>query len=366
MRIELVEITVKDLTTDFEDNQDDGVFGYHGKLDIRPPFQREFVYGEKERDAVIDTVSKGFPLNIMYWAVKDDENYEIIDGQQRTLSICQYINGDFSFVIPPISQKRYFHNLNDDEKEKILNYGLTIYKCSGNETEKLEWFKTINIAGKVLTNQELKNAVYAGSWVTDAKRHFSKRGCPAHGLAEDYLSGSYIRQDYLETVIKWISNDQIEDYMGSHKDESNADEIWKYFESVIEWLERIFPNKRKKMMQGVQWGALFNTYKDNEYNAEEFEVRIQELILDDDVKNSGIYPYLLTNDQKYLSIRSFSDAQKQKLYQKQNGNCNSCGDSFDITFMEADHITPWHEGGKTNEENCQILCKDCNRRKSGN
>jgi len=196
MKIELKEITVKELTIGYQDNDEAGVVGYGGKLDIRPPYQREFIYKDKQRDAVIDTVTKNFPLNVMYWAVRDDGNYEVIDGQQRTISLCQYIQGDFAF------KNRYFHNLQKDEQEQILNYKLMIYFCSGTDSEKLEWFKTINIAGEKLTDQELRNAVYAGSWVSDAKRYFSKRGCPAYNIAGDYLDGTAIRQDYLETVIK--------------------------------------------------------------------------------------------------------------------------------------------------------------------
>src|SRR5688572_3569112 len=176
MNIELRKITVKDLTEGFQDNAEAGVVGYGGKLDIRPPYQREFIYKDKQRDAVIDTVNKGYPLNVMYWAVREDGNFEVIDGQQRTISVCQYVNGDFSYMF------RGFHNLKNDEQEHILNYKLMIYVCSGTDSEKLEWFKTINIAGEKLTDQELRNAVYAGTWVTDAKRYFSKSGCAAYQI----------------------------------------------------------------------------------------------------------------------------------------------------------------------------------------
>ena len=168
MNIELKEITVKELTENYQDNAENGVVGLDGKLDIRPPYQREFVYGEKERQAVIDTLTKDFPLNVMYWAVREDGNFEVIDGQQRTISICQYVNSDFSL------NGLAFHNLTNDQQEQILNYKLMIYFCSGTDSEKLKWFETINIAGKELTKQELRNAVYSGSWVSDAKRYFSK------------------------------------------------------------------------------------------------------------------------------------------------------------------------------------------------
>ncbi len=359
MKIELKEITVRNLAAGYKDNAENGVVGFGGKLDIRPPYQREFIYGEKERNAVIDTVTKDFPLNVMYWAVREDGNFEVIDGQQRTISICQYINGDFAYMF------KYFHNLQDDEKEQILNYKLMVYLCSGTNSEKLQWFKTINIAGKPLTNQELLNAVYAGSWVSDAKRYFSKSGCVAYQIGSDYLNGSAIRQEYFETAIEWISNGNIEVYMANHQKDPNALALWGYFQAVITWINGTFTKKRK-FMKGVDWGMLYNKYKDVIYDTKAIEEETAKLIADDDVeKKSGIYPYILTRDEKYLSIRAFSDNIKQKVYEIQDGVCNQCHEPFEIYQMEADHITPWHEGGKTIEENCQMLCKDDNRRKSG-
>ena len=221
MKIELKEITVKELTEAYENNDEAGVIGYGGKLDIRPPYQREFIYKDKQRDAVINTLSKNFPLNVMYWAVRDGGEYEVIDGQQRTISICQYVDGDFSVQIGAFPERRAFHNLQKDEREQILNYKLTVYLCSGTDSEKLDWFKTINIAGEELKDQELRNAVYFGPWVTDAKRYFSKSNCPAYGLGNNYLSGTAIRQDYLEKTIKWISKDgNIEDYMSKNQNEA--------------------------------------------------------------------------------------------------------------------------------------------------
>lgn len=359
MKIELKEITVKELTIGYQDNDEAGVVGYGGKLDIRPPYQREFIYKDKQRDAVIDTVTKNFPLNVMYWAVRDDGNYEVIDGQQRTISLCQYVQGDFAF------KNRYFHNLQKDEQEQILNYKLMIYFCSGTDSEKLEWFKTINIAGEKLTDQELRNAVYAGSWVSDAKRYFSKRGCPAYNIAGDYLDGTAIRQDYLETAIKWISNDNIEKYMAEHQHEPNANDLWLYFQSVINWVKAVFPYYRREM-KGIEWGFLYNEYKDKKFDPKKLETEINKLMQDDDVTNKkGIYWYVLTRKEKYLNIRAFTDNQKREAYERQKGICPICKKHFDISEMEADHITPWHEGGKTIAENCQMLCKDDNRRKSG-
>jgi len=359
MKIKLREITIRELAAGYKDNAEAGVTGYGGLLDIRPPYQREFIYKDKQREAVIDTVTRGFPLNVMYWAVRRNGSFEIIDGQQRTISICQFINGNFAYL------DRYFHNLRNDEQAQILDYKLTIYLCSGSDSEKLEWFKIINIAGMKLTDQELRNAVYSDSWVTDAKKYFSKTGCPAYILGSDYLRGVPIRQDYLETAIKWISNGEVDLYMAAHQHDKTAAALWSYFQSVVMWVSVTFTNKRK-LMKGVDWGILYNTHKDTRYNAAKIEEETARLILDDDVtKKHGIYPYILTRDEKHLSIRAFSDAVKQKVYEQQQGICAQCGKHFELAEMEADHIKPWHEGGKTVIENCQILCKHDNRTKSG-
>jgi len=360
MDIKFLDITVCELADGYEDNDEAGVKGYSGNLDIRPPYQREFIYKDKQRDAVVDTITNDFPLNVMYWSVREDGDFEIIDGQQRTISICQYIEGDFAF------NGRYFHNLQKDEQEQILNYKLMVYLCSGSDSEKLEWFKIINIAGEKLTDQELRNAVYAGSWSMDAKRYFSKTGCAAYGLGGDYLNGTAIRQHYLETTIKWISNDDIESYMAEHQHNPNANELWLYFQSVINWVKAVFPNYRKEM-KGIEWGFLFNEFKDQSFDSKKLEEEIAILMEDEEVtKKKGIYSYVLTRKQNYLNIRSFSNNQKREAYEKQNGICLVCKEQFDIKEREADHITPWHEGGKTISDNCQMLCKEDNRRKSGN
>jgi hypothetical protein len=359
MKIELKEISVRELTNGYEDKEENGVVGYGGKLDIRPPYQREFIYKEKQREAVVDTVTKDFPLNVMYWAVREDGNFEVIDGQQRTISICQFVEGDFAFMF------RYFHNLQEDEKEQILNYKLMVYICSGTDSEKLQWFKTINIAGEKLTDQELRNAVYSGSWVSDAKRYFSKNGCVAYNLGSDYLNGSPIRQDYLETTIDWISKGNIEVYMANNQNEPNANELWLYFQSVINWVKVTFPKYRREM-KGVEWGILYNEFKNKKFDHEKLEVEVTRLMMDEDVTNKkGIYQYVLTRKEKYLNIRAFSENQKREAYERQAGVCTVCNEPFEIYGMEADHITPWHEGGKTTTDNCQLLCKEDNRRKSG-
>ena len=356
MQIELLNLTVRDLSKGYQDNLEEGVIGYDGKLDIRPPYQREFVYNEKQRNAVIDTVSKKFPLNVMYWAVRESDNFEIIDGQQRTISICQFIQGDFSY------KDKYFHNLNDDEKNRLLDYELTIYLCSGSDSERLDWFKTINIAGEKLTDQEIRNAVYHGSWVSDAKRYFSKNGCPAYGVAGDYLTGSAIRQDYLETTIKWINDDKIEDYMAKNQHESSAKELWTYFDNVFYWVDKTFIQKRKKLMKGVSWGKLYNKHQNKPLDPIKLEKQISKLIIDSEVTNQkGIYEYVLTGNEKHLNIRKFDDQMKQRAYEKQNGICNKCNREFELQNMDADHIIKWKDGGKTEDNNCQVLFVRCNR-----
>lgn len=359
MEIKLQKITVRELTAGYQDNEENGVVAYGGKLDVRPPYQREFVYKEKQRDAVIDTLTQGFPLNVMYWAVRSDGTFEIIDGQQRTISICQYVNGDFAFNF------KYFHNLQKDEKEQILDYELNVYICSGTDSEKLKWFKTINIAGEKLTEQELRNAVYSGSWVADAKRYFSKSNCAAYGLASKYINGSPIRQDYLETAIDWISKGNIEVYMGNHQHDPTAIELWNYFSGVINWVKATF-SKYRKEMKGVAWGPLYDKFGKSPLNPKDLEEKVSKLMMDSDVqKKSGIYAYVLDGDERHLGIRLFDDNTKREIYEKQQGICPLCKEHFDIEQMEADHITPWKEGGRTIAENCQMLCRECNRRKGG-
>jgi len=362
MKIELQKIKIREVVDGFKDSREEGVVAYSGKLDVRPKYQREFVYKDKQRDAVLDTVKKGFPLNVMYWMVRDDGGYEVLDGQQRTISLGQYVTGDFSLG------DRFFHNLTKEEQEQILSYELMIYFCEGTDKERLDWFKTINIAGEKLTDQELRNAVYTGPWLSDAKLKFSKSNCAAYLLANDggaLLTGSPIRQEYLETALSWINNDEVADYMAKHQHDKNANELWEYFQNVIAWVRKTFPNHRKEMAS-VDWGELYNQFKDKKLDAKKLEAEVARLMQDEDVtKKSGIYPFLLTGQEKHLSIRAFNDKMKREAYERQKGICAKCGDHFALEEMEADHITPWHEGGKTTAQNCQMLCKQDNRTKSG-
>lgn len=373
MRIELKTIKVRELFEKYVNNEN-GVKGYKGRLNIRPAFQREFVYKDKQRDAVINTVRKTFPLNVMYWSVSgvDEQGnvtYELIDGQQRSISICQYCNGDFSI------DYKYFFNLTEADKEALLDYELQVYVCEGTEAEKLDWFKTINIAGEKLTDQELRNAIYSGYWLTECKRYFSKTGCAAYNRAKDYINGNCIRQDYLETVLSWISHRdnlrEIEEYMSIHQHDTNNNDIKLYFCAVMEWVQTVFPVYRKEM-KGLDWGILYNKYHTKQLDPTSLEADIGNLLDDDDVQNNkGIYEYLLSDrtvsDEKFLNIRTFSDKVARKVYDRQGGICPMCGGDkhYEINEMEADHVIPWHEGGKTVEANCQMLCKHHNRTKSG-
>ncbi len=362
MKIDLHKIPVREVINGYMDRAEEGVVAYGGKLDIRPKYQREFVYDEKKRNAVIDTIKKGFPLNVMYWMKRDEGGFEVLDGQQRTISFCQYINGDFSL------NDRFFHNLTKEEQGEILDYELMIYICEGNEKERIDWFTVINTYGEKVNEQEIRNAVYTGPWLSDAKLKFSKTNCVAYLLANDggsLVSGSPIRQEYLQTVLSWINDEKIEDYMAKHQHDANADELWNYFQKVIEWVRTIFTKYRHEM-KDVNWGKLYNEFKDKQFNTQELENEITKLMQDEDVtKKSGIYPYILTRQEKYLSIRGFNDKMKRESYERQKGICVKCGKHFEIEEMEADHIKPWHEGGKTTAENCQMLCKQDNRIKSG-
>jgi len=368
MKIELQTIKVSELTAGFEDEAEEGVRGYGGRLNIRPPYQREFIYDDKKRNEVIQTVRKNFPLNTMYWVKAGDDHFELMDGQQRTISICRYVAGDFSVEID--GSPKNFGNLTGDKRQEILDYELQVYVCEGTDSEKLDWFKIINIAGEKLTDQELRNAIYTGTWLADAKRWFSKTGAPAVQEGRDKLvSGSTIRQEILETALDWISGEKIDDYMSTHQHDKDAQELWQCWQAVFDWVKRVFPNQdsaRAKLMKGLPWGRFYNVHKDDKLNAAKLEQRIAEFIEDDEVDSKkGIYEYLLTGNEKTLSLRAFDEKTQVKIYEKQKGICPVCKKHWDIGAMEADHIIPWSKGGKTVPENCQMLCKLDNRTKSG-
>ncbi len=370
MKIELRKITVRNLTESYEDNEEQGVRGYGGRLDIRPPYQREFIYDDRKRDAVITTIKQGFPLNVMYWARREDNAdvpFEVMDGQQRTISVCQYVSGLFAYDF------QYFFNLTESEKKQILDYELTVYVCSGDDKEKLNWFRTINIAGERLTDQELRNAVYAGPFVSDAKRYFSKSNCAAWNMAKDLLNGTPIRQDYLQTALEWIANSQstpqsrmtIEGYMAKHQHDPNASQLWQYFSAVITWVFATFDVKRRRqIMKGLDWGSLYDRFHTRILDKADLDKEIGRLIIDSEVeRKKGICSYVLTRDEHDLGLRAFPEDIKLAVYEKQQGVCPLCHRHFEMEEMEGDHITPWRDGGRTVAENCQMLCRDCNRRK---
>ena len=361
MKIDLHRMTVREVLKDFADNSEEGVVAYGGKLDIRPKYQREFVYKDKQRNAVIETIRNGFPLNVMYWMSREDGGFEVLDGQQRTISIGQYITGDYSI------NEFFFHNLTKTEQEKILNYELMIYFCEGTDQERLDWFTIINIAGERLTDQEIRNAVYTGTWLSDAKLKFSKRQCAAYLLANEggkLVTGDPNRQEYLETVLSWINNGNVREYMSIHQHDKDAEPLWSYFKSVISWVRETFQEYRSEM-SNVDWGTLYNSFKNTKQNSDIIEEEINKLMQDEDVtKKSGIYPFVLTRKEKYLSIRAFTPNMKREAYTRQNGICLKCNKTHPIEKMEGDHIKLWSEGGRTIASNCQMLCIDCHREKS--
>lgn len=372
MTIKQIEVTVGDIARGYINNEEQGVRGYGGQLDIRPPYQREFIYNENEQQAVISTVLKGYPLNVMYWVRRSEDAecpYEVMDGQQRTLSLCEYVDGKFAYDF------KNFFNQPADIQKLILDYPLTIYLCEGEPSEKLEWFKTINIAGKPLNEQEINNAVYAGPFVTDAKRHFSKSNCGAYRLGKDLVNGTPIRQEFLKKALEWMSEHETREgkpqsvvgYMAEHQHDPNANNLWTYFQNVLNWTITNFDLKKfKKIMKGLNWALYYDKYHSTTLDTADLASRISKLILDSDVqKQVGIIPYVLTGDERHLDLRGFPEDIKLAVWEKQHHICPSCQKEFDYEFMEGDHITPWREGGRTVIENCQMLCRECNRRKGG-
>ena len=370
MTIKQIDVTVGEITKGYINNDEQGVRGYGGLLDIRPPYQREFIYNENEQRAVIETVLHNYPLNVMYWVKRSEDAecpYEVMDGQQRTLSLCEYVADAFAVDF------KNFSNQPTDIRKKILDYKLTVYVCEGEESEKLEWFKTINIAGKPLNEQEIRNAVYAGPFVSDAKKHFSKSNCGAYRLGKDLVNGSPIRQDFLKKALEWMADHEtrqgkmqtVVGYMAQHQHNPNAIPLWTYFQNVLNWAISTFNMKRfKKIMKGLDWAKFYDLYHEKTLDVKKLEAQIADLMGDDEIqKPQGIIPYILTGDEHCLDLRSFPDKIKLAVWERQSHKCAICGKEFDFEFMEGDHITPWREGGRTDIENCQMLCRECNRRK---
>ena len=363
-----VQIKIRDLVSGYLDSEENGVFAFGGNLNVRPAYQREFVYDDEKRALVIDSVACNIDLGKLYWSDNGNGTFECLDGQQRTLSICQFCNNVFSMEFEEGTPK-YFNNLPQEDRDAILDYEIDVVICKGTSEEKLKLFNRLNVAGEVLTDQELLNAAYTGRWLADAKKKFSKTNCVAFKIGNKLVNGTPIRQDYLETALSWITNGEkggIAKYMSERQNDSDALELWTYFQNVIEWVNAKFKVYRREM-KGLKWGILYNQYHTNEYDADALEEEIKKLMADDDVTTKkGIYEYLLSGKtlEKKLSIRTFTEAQKRAAYERQGGICPICGEWHPYEEMEGDHIKPWSQGGKTDMDNLQMLCKNCNRTKS--
>ena len=373
MKIELHKIKVKDVFNGYIDDGEDGVFAYGGRLTIRPAYQREFVYNLEKQESVIHTMIKNFPLNTMYWVKTAEDEYEVLDGQQRTLSVMQFLSHKLQINI---DGKAYYNDsLPNDILNALLDYEFMIYICEGTESEKLAWFSVVNLGGEKLTDQELRNSVYTGKWLSDAKRFFSKNNCAAKGLSDKLIIGTPIRQELLEKALKGITEykglKKIEDYMAAHKSDNDADELWQYFQDVIHWVEKIFP-KYDSTMKGLDWCHLYNKYNKNTYNSSYMKSEVERLLADEEVTKNGkkgIYEYLLSKDYdpfaaRLLQLRTFDERDKRAVYSEQHGICPICKKHFDYKEMAGDHIKPWSKGGQTVKENLQMLCKNCNSKKS--
>lgn len=375
MNINMIHVPVRELIEGYrEDEKTSRVVAWGGKLDVRPEYQREFVYDDKQQQAVINTILHGFPLNIMYFVDRQDGDFEVLDGQQRILSICNFAVNKLSVRIPAATggfDTVNYPNLFDEQRERFLDYKLQVYICEGSDKEKFEWFQTINIAGEKLETQEIRNALYHGKWLTNAKSAFSRRNCPANQHYGNYLSGNCIRQKYLETAFLWAADaegisgkEAVETYMRKHRYDPDANALWTYFENVFQWVSRVF-GEYQKPMKGVAWGLLYNRHKNDRLDPDHVQEEIRRLMADEEVqKKSGVYEYLLTDDEKCLNLRTFSEKDKVTMYNRQGGKCNLCGKPCELSAMQGDHVIPWSKGGKTTLDNGQMLCASCNLSKS--
>ena len=366
MKTTPIKIKISTLAKNYQNNQIKGVFGMDGELNIRPPYQREFVYDDKKRNEVIRTILRNLPLNTFWFSKNNQGTYEVLDGQQRSISFLDYIVN--KFAIDYKGKTMHFKNLPQDIKQKILNYKIDVFICEGTDSEQLDWFKIINIAGEKLTPQELRNAIYSGPFVEAAKLYFSKPNSPAGEIAEDYLKGKAIRQEILETALKWMAFDNeitIEKYMSQRQFTEDCIQLIDHFQQIINWAKKTFKTTRKAM-KSVDWGTLYSKYWNyKDYgNIDALNEKVDKLMADEEVKNKkGIYYYVFDNNEKHLNLRAFDESTKTTIYEKQGSKCAKCNVLDDISEMEADHIKPWSQGGKTDKDNCQVLCKKCNREK---
>lgn len=373
------DITIKEICNGFTYNELEGkgLFGLSGKLTIQPEYQRNYIYADGKKDvAVIDSIIKGYPLGILYFVKTGDDTYEVLDGQQRITSFGRYVIGKFAVKVN--GMENYFTGLAEDLQNKILDTKLLIYICEGSESEIKEWFKTINIAGVPLNEQELLNAIYSGKFVTAAKKEFSNSQNSNIQKWSAYIKGDVKRQDFLACALDWVSKGNKETYMSEHRNNEDISVLKSYFTSVIDWISSIFKTVEKEMC-GLHWGELYATYHKNPYNPDEVDKKVKELYADGAVKNrSGIFEYVLggCTETKLLNIRIFEDRDKRIVYEKQTkeaeekgiSNCPFCAISdtpnkikiWKLAEMDADHVSAWSKGGATSIENCQMLCRPHN------
>lgn len=377
------DITVKNICEGFIYNELEGkgLFGLSGKLTIQPEYQRNYIYADGKKDvAVIDSILKGYPLGLIYFNKVNDDAFEVLDGQQRITSIGRFVTNRFA-IQDENEMQQYFDGLAADKQKKILETSLLVYECEGKESEIKEWFKTINIAGVPLNDQELLNAVYSGPFVTLAKEEFSNSQNANVQKWSAYVKGSVDRQAFLERALDWVSKGNIGDYMSSHRKDDDINELKTYFNSVIDWVSSVFIDVESEMC-GREWGRLYEEYHKNAYDPAKVSKAVQELYADPYVKNrKGIFEYILGGsvDTKLLDVRVFDEATKKSVYAKQAkdakakdvSNCPLCAIGHDankekiwsIAEMDADHVTAWSKGGVTTAKNCQMLCKTHNRAK---
>ena len=379
MKTELKQYTVSEICNGFVYNEleEKGLFGLSGKLTIQPEYQRNYIYDDGRRDvAVIDSLLKGYPIGLMYFVRNTDGSLEVLDGQQRITSIGRFVTGRFAVKINGL--EHYLFNMAKDMQEKILQTPLLVYECEGTETEIKEWFKTINIAGVPLNEQELLNAVYSGEFVTKAREIFSNTNNSNMQTWCWYVSGAPKRQDYLHTALDWVSHGKISEYMSLHRHDTEIKELETYFNTVIDWIKSVFTEKAPDL-KGLEWGRLYETYHKNSYNPTELQRKVYELYEDFYVKNkSGIFEYLLggESNKSLLNIRIFDVPTKKSVYERQTkeaeekgiSNCPFCAISetpnkikiWKLSEMDADHVTAWSKGGATDIANCQMLCRPHN------
>lgn len=371
---ELKGVTIEKLVAGYAHNRIGKIVGLGGKLDIRPAYQREFVYNGAQQEAVIESVSCGYPLNPIYFVDCGGGYYALLDGQQRTLSICRFCDEAFSANIFGLTEV-VFGGLEADDKSKILNYEMKVFILSGgSDADKLKWFKIINFAGEKLNDQEALNAFNHGAWVTAAREYFSKPNCRAmRDGAQDYLKGEAIRQDYLAKVLAWAAANagvDVDEYMSRHRAAANADELKDYFKSVIGWVKKVFPDYRREM-QGVEWGLFYNQHKNKKYDARANSEQADELFAragdwDSGIKKSGIYEYLITGERLAVYTRAFNPHQRTAMHKAQGGKCAKCEAKKTVAEMDADHIKPFGRGGETVTANGQMICTNCHAAKTAN